>query len=572
MTTSPAGSAGSPVAAPDQVAARDAVIGWYRGEFAAANAVIDALCGHLAQIGGAAGAGAAEYDAVFAALHRRRLNWFPVLHMQKFYSVNDVAAELRRVADARAAAAAAAAACSEEEEEAASTVIQEPMMDEPVAAELAPAVPEHVHEPVPQDTAAEEEAQPEDDVAAPVDAEQELDGEDSSGDSSERKAASTEDDAVPDGHNTDQGSQGSLPESYPICSDHEDCIARPERIKIQKGFMAKESVKGHMVNVVKGLKIYEDVFTTSELVKVADFINGIRQAGRNGELSGETFIFFNKQIKGNKREIIQLGVPLFQHTTEESNCHIEPIPVVLQAVIDHLVLWRLIPESRKPNSVIINFFDEDEHSQPYFKPPHLDNPISTLLLSETSMAFGRSLVTDNNGNYKGPLTLSLKHGSLLVMRGNSADMARHVVCPSSNRRVSITFVRVRPSTPVDLSPLPSPTKAMTLWQPPPTAASAGMQKQPHGGNGAIIGYGPAPQAMLAPAWGMAVRAAPMMMVAPARPMVMAPSGNINKRMGRGGTGVFLPWTVGPKRYNKHLPPRIQKRRFSAMMSPIETQG
>ncbi|MCH1922482.1 hypothetical protein L9G15_24035, partial [Shewanella sp. A3A] len=85
-------------------------------------------------------------------------------------------------------------------------------------------------------------------------------------------------------------------------------------------------MKGHMVNVVKGLKIYEDVFTTSELMKVADFINEIRQAGRNGELSGETFIFFNKQIKGNKREIIQLGVPLFQPTTEESNCHIEAIP------------------------------------------------------------------------------------------------------------------------------------------------------------------------------------------------------------------------------------------------------
>jgi hypothetical protein len=43
----------------------------------------------------------------------------------------------------------------------------------------------------------------------------------------------------------------------------------------------------YQVNVVKGLKIYEDVFTTSELVKVADFINGIRQAGRNGELSGK---------------------------------------------------------------------------------------------------------------------------------------------------------------------------------------------------------------------------------------------------------------------------------------------
>ncbi|KAG2627704.1 RNA demethylase ALKBH10B-like [Panicum virgatum] len=587
-TAAAAGMPGSPAdsAAAAEVAARDAVIGWFRGEFAAANAMIDALCGHLAQIGG----GGAEYEAAFAALHRRRANWFPVLHMQKFYPVADVAAELRRVADARAAAAAAAGSCCYSEEEAASTVIHEPMEDLPAEPEPEPErEPEPEQDPVQQDPApASEEADGAAVVNPTADAEyHEADAEvDSSGDSSERKAASTEDDTAADGHHTDQGSQGehSLPESYPICSDHEECIARPERIKIQKGFVAKESVKGHMVNVVKGLKIYEDVFTTSEIMKVADFITEIRQAGRNGELSGETFIFFNKQIKGNKREIIQLGVPLFQPTTEESNCHIEPIPLVLQAVIDHLVLWRLIPESRKPNSVIINFFDEDEHSQPYFKPPHLDNPISTLLLSETTMAFGRSLVTDSNGNYKGPLTLSLKQGSLLVMRGNSADMARHVVCPSSNRRVSITFARVRPSTPVDLSPLPSPTKAMTPWQPQPAAAAQVAapaclaQKAPV--SGAIIGYAPAPQAVLAPAaWGMAVRA-PVMMVAaaPARPMVMASSGaaagggNVGKRMGRSGTGVFLPWTVGPKRYNKHLPPRIQKRRFSAMMSPIEAQG
>ena len=45
----------------------------------------------------------------------------------------------------------------------------------------------------------------------------------------------------------------------------------------------------HQVNVVKGLKIYEDVFTTSEIMKVVDFITEIRQAGRNGELSGKLF-------------------------------------------------------------------------------------------------------------------------------------------------------------------------------------------------------------------------------------------------------------------------------------------
>ena len=200
MPGSPVGSAaaaGGPAA--PEVAARDAVIGWFRGEFAAANAMIDALCGHLAQIGG----GGAEYEAAFAALHRRRANWFPVLHMQKFYPVADVAAELRRVADARAAAAAAAGSCCYSEEEAASTVIHEPMEDLPAEPE-----PEREREPEPEQDPVQQDPAPasvEADGAAVVnpaaDAEyHEADAEvDSSGDSSERKAASTEDDTAADG-------------------------------------------------------------------------------------------------------------------------------------------------------------------------------------------------------------------------------------------------------------------------------------------------------------------------------------------------------------------------------------
>lgn len=41
------------------------------------------------------------------------------------------------------------------------------------------------------------------------------------------------------------------------------------------------------VNVVKGMKLYEDVFTDSELSKLIDFVNEYRAAGQNGELSGE---------------------------------------------------------------------------------------------------------------------------------------------------------------------------------------------------------------------------------------------------------------------------------------------
>ena len=58
---------------------------------------------------------------------------------------------------------------------------------------------------------------------------------------------------------------------------------------------------------------------------------------------------------------------------------------------------------------------QGEYSQPFLKPPHLDQPISTLLLSESTMAYGRTLVTDSDGNYKGPLTLSLKEGYAVLV-------------------------------------------------------------------------------------------------------------------------------------------------------------
>jgi len=36
---------------------------------------------------------------------------------------------------------------------------------------------------------------------------------------------------------------------------------------------------------VKGLKLFEDVFTDLELFKLKDFVNELRVAGQNGELS-----------------------------------------------------------------------------------------------------------------------------------------------------------------------------------------------------------------------------------------------------------------------------------------------
>ncbi|KAH7577489.1 hypothetical protein JRO89_XS01G0257800 [Xanthoceras sorbifolium] len=602
--------------------AKDAIIAWFRGEFAAANAIIDSLCGHLTQltgtgVGGGAGRGeGSEYEAVFTAIHRRRLNWIPVLQMQKYHSIADVAVELRKVAEKKA-----------ELKEGGGEERIEEINDYPENGEVEVQNDEKItknEEKIGAEEAAvvEEDDSPNSDITdagakqghvclhqirdsktsvanfshfefnVPLDNDRLLVGMfprfkwglryrgRRKGLAASAVTLSYVDVSVPGNvcndfvagdYDLELGSQEVQPatENIDICSKHEDCDARRSQIKLTKGFSAKEHVKGHManncnwqVNVVKGLKLYEDVFADSELSKLIDFVSELRLAGQNGELSGESFILFNKQVKGNRKELIQLGVPIFRQIIEEATgdnqmANLEPISALLQSVIDHLVQWQIIPEYKRPNGCIINFFDEGEHSQPFLKPPHLDQPISTLLLSESTMAFGRTLVSDKDGNYKGPLMLSLKEGSLIVMRGNSADTARHVMCPSPNKRISITFFRVRPDSNQSQSPPTTPTSplngAMTLWQP----SISSPYPVP---NGAPNSY----EAMdVMPKWG--VLRAPVVMLAPVRPMVLNP-----RRMPRGGTGVFLPWTVGSRKPSKHLPPRAQKGRLLTLPSPVET--
>ncbi|CAH8338393.1 unnamed protein product [Eruca vesicaria subsp. sativa] len=503
-SASPATKTVPPVAVVSDGAGKDALISWFRGEFAAANAIIDAMCSHLRE----AVPGSEEYDAVFAAIHRRRLNWIPVLQMQKYHSIAEVAIELKKVEAKKA----------EDLKETAEDLKQSQTETVEV-----------------KDVCFNGEKLTENECNGDV-----------------------EDDS-PSSDITDSGSHQDVHQAAAadtpqiICQNHEDCDARSSEIKPIKGFQAKEQVKGHTVNVVKGLKMYEELLKEDELTKLIDLVAELREAGQNGKLSGETFILFNKQIKGNKRELVQLGVPIFGHVKDENtndsnnSVNIEPIPPLLESVIDHFVTWRLIPEYKRPNGCVINFFEEGEYSQPFLKPPHLEQPISTLVLSESTMAFGRILSSDNDGNFRGPLTLPLKQGSLLVMRGNSADMARHVMCPSQTKRVSITFFRVRPEINHNS---PHNDGVMTMWQQQPCHYP--MTPTPY-----LNGYDHSLEMM--PKLG--VLRPPMVLMAPppVQPMVL-PSPNV---MGTGnGTGVFLPWaSTSSRKHVKHLPPRAQKKRL-----------
>lgn len=110
------------------------------------------------------------------------------------------------------------------------------------------------------------------------------------------------------------------------------------------------------------------------------------------------------------------------------------------------------------------------------------------------------------------------------MRGNSANMARHVMCPSLNKRVAITFFKLKPDSSCKAQP-PLTMNHVTLWRQgtpaPPVLNPFSMVR------------------------------APLVMLAPAPKRLDA------------GTGVFLPWTPPPvsRKPTKHLPPRVQRLRL-----------
>lgn len=55
-----------------------------------------------------------------------------------------------------------------------------------------------------------------------------------------------------------------MPEKLGICFDHEDCRGRLTRIKLTKGFKAKEAVEGHMASFPSKLEIFLS-FSENEL-------------------------------------------------------------------------------------------------------------------------------------------------------------------------------------------------------------------------------------------------------------------------------------------------------------------
>ncbi|PON60835.1 Alpha-ketoglutarate-dependent dioxygenase AlkB-like [Parasponia andersonii] len=468
---------------------RDGFISWLRGEFAAANAMIDSLCHHLRAVGEPG-----EYDGVIGCIQQRRCNWNPVLHMQQYFSVAEVMYALQQVAWRRQQRHYEPVKMGTKEfkrsgmgfkhghrneavKDGHNSNVESYSYDGNSSSNLGSEKGERVTSGKSEEVKSGNEIGNLDEkVLVPAEDKKESvtkiheDGNSkSSGYSEGAISGSSEPEIV-----VDEGCTSSSKEndSHSISNQKENSYLA----NVPKTFFGNEMFDGKMVNVVEGLKLYEEFYVDNEVSKLIELVNDLRAAGKRGQFQGQTHILSKRPMKGHGREVIQLGPPIVDSPFEDEvpagtskDRRIEAIPPLLQGVIERLLAMQVT--TVKPDSCIIDFYNEGDHSQPHTWPPWFGRPVCVLFLTECEMTFGRVFTIDHPGDYRGALRLSLRPGSLLAMQGKSADIAKHAIPSLRRQRIIITFTKsqLKKSTPSDGQRIPSPAVASSShWGPPPS--------------------------------------------------------------------------------------------------------
>ncbi|XP_042430706.1 RNA demethylase ALKBH10B-like isoform X1 [Zingiber officinale] len=546
---------------------RDGLISWLRGEFAAANAIIDVLMDHI-RVTGELG----EYDHVVGCIHQRRFYWTNFLHMQQFFPVTDVGYALQQVMDLRQLKQRQRHSYGQKDGRKSAFGHRYGHRSDGVReSRVSPA----------SGTAVSESGT----VEQMVD---KLDHSKNVNQNNVQMSHATncfpvagkdgnshslaESCCMKDGSNPAEtcvieleaasgcGSQASNSGDNTVMTSNQDRTQKV--IPAPNEFVAKETCDGMMVNVVEGLKLYENFLDSSEVTKFVSLANEMRAAGHRGELSGQTLVTLKRPTKGHGREMIQLGIPTNEgHIEDEHRTlnykerKIEAIPSSLHSIFDCLFEQQVLPV--KPDFCMIDFFNEGDHSQPHTWPSWFGRPVCNLFLTDCDVIFGRAVGSNHRGDYDGSLKLPVIAGSLLVMQGKSADLAKRAIPSLRKTLILLTFGKYRPKKTLlpsegtffsssAANPLSIPTSAR-----PSSFSRYPSARKPYGimpANG-ILHAQQAPQIMLSPNGVQPRFAAAPMVASPALPsgppatVGWAAASSMNATGPRPpvpGTGVFLP--------------------------------
>ncbi|CAA7035738.1 unnamed protein product [Microthlaspi erraticum] len=247
-------------------------------------------------------------------------------------------------------------------------------------------------------------------------------------------------------------------------------------VKRMEVFSCFERVEGKRVNILEGLELHTGVFSAVEQKRIVDHVYELQEKER-------TFTAPHKWMRGKGRVTIQFGC-CYNYATDKAgnppgilkNGAVDPIPSLFKVIIRRLIGWHVIPPTCVPDSCIVNIYDEGDCI-----PPHIDNldflrPFCTIsFLSECDILFGSNLKILGPGEFSGSYSIPLPVGSVLVLKGNGADVAKHCVPAVPTKRISITFRKMNESKrPFGFTPEPDlqGIKPLPYEHTAPTSAAA----------------------------------------------------------------------------------------------------
>lgn len=212
-------------------------------------------------------------------------------------------------------------------------------------------------------------------------------------------------------------------------------------------FVHFKKISGKEINVLQGLELYTNVFGPDNQTEIVDCIYELQRRGRNGQLRGRTYSEPKKWMQGKGRITIQFGC-CYNYATDRDgnppgvlrNEEVEPLPSLFKEMIKKMVREHIIPPTCVPDSCIVNIYEVGDCI-----PPHIDHhdflrPFCTVsFLTECNILFGSNLEIVGAGKFKGPVSIPLPVGSVLIINGNGADIAKHCVPSVHGKRISITF-------------------------------------------------------------------------------------------------------------------------------------
>ena len=203
------------------------------------------------------------------------------------------------------------------------------------------------------------------------------------------------------------------------------------------------------IDILQGLAMHKDAITPQFEQELISFVQTQCTRGRSGELKKPTYLRTNgARSQGNSREMIMYGGFFdFNRARPGKRGLVPPFPPILERLVDQLLSNNYLPRDVRPDSCIINQYNAGDCI-----PPHVDHasyyrPISTLsLLGEEPMLVGSKFRTVKSSTWevtKGKSIL-LPRRSLLVLGGNSGNIAKHCISSCRGKRISITLRKQPP--------------------------------------------------------------------------------------------------------------------------------